>query len=78
MRPSGFRLEDVKFRGIRFWYGEEDVNTTPTMGRYMADRLPGSSYKEYPNKSRLTIWDEETLEDKLKYLISQGPCPENS
>lgn len=78
MRLSGFRLEDVKFRGIRFWYGEDDVNTTPTMGCYMADRLPGPSYKEYPKKSCLTIWDEEALEDVLKHLISQGPCAENS
>jgi pimeloyl-ACP methyl ester carboxylesterase len=70
LRPWGFRIEDIKFRGIRLWYGGEDVNTTPTMGRFMAERLPESVYKEYQGKSHFTIWDEETLEEMLRDLLN--------
>jgi pimeloyl-ACP methyl ester carboxylesterase len=72
LRPWGFRLEDVGFPKIRLWYGTEDVNTTPIMGRYMADRLPGAVYKEYKGKSHITIWDEETLEEMLRDLVEQA------
>lgn len=64
----GFELEDVDYPGIKLWYGEKDVNTPPSMGRYMASRLEGSVYKEYPKKSHFTMWQhiEEVLEDLLE------------
>jgi hypothetical protein len=62
-------VEDVKLPGIKLWYGSDDMHTTPTMGRYMSDRLPGSVYKEYPGKSHLTIWNEEDPEDMLRDLV---------
>lgn len=68
-RPWGFRLDDIEFPGIKFWYGARDVNTPPAMGKYMAERLPDAVYKEYPGKSHLTIWNEENLEEMLKELV---------
>lgn len=69
MRPWGFKVEDVKFPGIKLWYGSSDIHTTPTMGKYMAERLPGSVYKEYTGKSHLTIWNKEDLENMLSDLV---------
>ena len=64
----GFELEDVEYPGIRLWYGKEDVNTPPEMGRYMARRLPNALLKEYGGKSHFTMWDhiEEILTDMLQ------------
>jgi len=58
----------VKYSGIRLWYGKQDVNTPPEMGRYMAARLPNAVLKEYEGKSHFTIWDhiEEMLTDVLQ------------
>lgn len=68
MKPWGFKMKDIKFPSIRFWYGSEEENTTPAMGRWMAGRLPGAVYKEYRGKSHFTIWSEEILEDMLRDL----------
>ena len=67
-RHWGFDLEEVKYPGIRFWYGKEDVNTPPEMGRYMSKRLPNAVLKEYEGKSHFTMWDhsEEMLTDMLQ------------
>ena len=64
----GFELEDVGYPGIRLWYGKEDVNTPPELGRYMAARLSGAVLKEYEGKSHFTMWDhiEEILTDMMK------------
>lgn len=58
----------MKYSGIRLWYGKQDVNTPPEMGRYMAARLPNAVLKEYEGKSHFTIWDhiEEMLTDVLQ------------
>jgi pimeloyl-ACP methyl ester carboxylesterase len=63
----GFRMEDVRYPGIKLWYGEKDVNTPPNMGKFLAARLEGSVYKEYPGKSHFTMWQhiEEILQDLL-------------
>jgi pimeloyl-ACP methyl ester carboxylesterase len=63
----GFDVRDVDYPGIRLWYGSEDVNTPPHMGKWMAERLPQAIYKEYPGKSHFTVWDhvEEVLNDML-------------
>jgi pimeloyl-ACP methyl ester carboxylesterase len=71
-RPWGFRLEDVAFPGIRLWYGSEDVNTTPAMGRYMADRLDRAVYREFEGRSHFTIWDEELVETMLEDLVGSA------
>jgi pimeloyl-ACP methyl ester carboxylesterase len=67
-RHWGFDLEQVKYSGIRFWYGKQDINTPPEMGRYMATRLPNAVLKEYEGKSHFTMWDhiEEILTEMLQ------------
>ncbi|RDL36549.1 Uncharacterized protein BP5553_05901 [Venustampulla echinocandica] len=64
----GFDLDEVKYPGIRLWYGKQDVNTPPEMGRYMAARLSNAVLKEYEGKSHYTMWDhiEEMLGDMLQ------------
>lgn len=39
-RPWGFEPEAITV-SVSVWYGEEDVNTPPAMGRYLADTIPG-------------------------------------
>lgn len=66
----GFRLEDIDYPGIKMWYGKEDVNTPPQMGRYMAARLPKAVLKEYDGKSHFTMW--EHIEEILTDLLQDG------
>lgn len=47
----GFDLEDIKFEGVRLWYGGNDTNYPAEMGRYMAARLRGSKLSIYPNET---------------------------
>jgi pimeloyl-ACP methyl ester carboxylesterase len=68
-QPWGFRLEDVGFEGVRLWYGELDTNTPPRMGRYMAERLPGAVYREFPGKSHYSIWCEEIVGEMVGELL---------
>jgi pimeloyl-ACP methyl ester carboxylesterase len=67
--PWGFRLSDVHFDGIRLWYGTDDINTPPRMGREMAKRLKNSKLKEYKGESHFTLFErcgEEALRDMLE------------
>jgi pimeloyl-ACP methyl ester carboxylesterase len=48
LRPWGFKLEDIKLPGIKFWYGTDDPMHTPAMGRYMSERLVNAVYTEFP------------------------------
>ncbi|KAM5346090.1 hypothetical protein ACJ41O_009095 [Fusarium nematophilum] len=65
-RPWGFKVDDVGFPGIKLWYGGSDVSTTPKMGKYMAERLKGSVYKEFLEDSLDTIWREGNAGDGAK------------
>jgi pimeloyl-ACP methyl ester carboxylesterase len=67
--PWGFNLKDIKYEGIRLWYGSADENTSPEMGRYMAERLPKAVYKEYPGETHYSIWREDLLTEFLRDLI---------
>ncbi|GAW23055.1 hypothetical protein ANO14919_126030 [Xylariales sp. No.14919] len=71
-RPWGFALEDVAFPGVRLWYASRDGSTTPVMGRFMADRLPRSVYKEFPGDSHFTIWRDGNLQEMLRDLLGAG------
>ncbi|PVH83840.1 alpha/beta-hydrolase [Cadophora sp. DSE1049] len=64
----GFGVEEVGYRGVRFWYGDEDVNTPVEHARWMAERMEGSKLKVFPGKSHFSIWDhaEEILTDFLQ------------
>lgn len=68
-RPWGFKLEDIAFPGIKLWYGENDVATTPAMGRFMANGLEASVYKEFPGASHYTIWQDGNLQEMVRHLL---------
>ncbi|RSL93590.1 hypothetical protein CEP52_013156 [Fusarium oligoseptatum] len=70
-KPWGFKLEDVAFPSIKLWYGGRDGSTTPIMGKYMADRLGGSVYKEFPDDSHYTIWREGSLQEMVRDLLEE-------
>ncbi|RSL74440.1 hypothetical protein CEP53_000311 [Fusarium sp. AF-6] len=70
-RPWGFKLEDMAFPSIKLWYGGRDESTTPVMGKYMADRLEGSVYKEFPEDSHYTIWREGNLQEMIRDLLDK-------
>jgi pimeloyl-ACP methyl ester carboxylesterase len=40
-RRWGFRLEEIRVP-VWLWYGSEDRTVPPAVGRYLADRIPGS------------------------------------
>ncbi|KLO83111.1 hypothetical protein CEK26_002254 [Fusarium fujikuroi] len=67
--PWGFNLEDIEYESIRLWYGSAGENTSPEMGRYMAERLPKAIYKEYSGETHDTIWRKDLLTEFLKDLI---------
>ncbi|KAJ4258210.1 hypothetical protein NW762_008358 [Fusarium torreyae] len=68
-KPWGFDVEDIDYEGIKLWYGSADENIPPEMGRYMAERLPRSVYKEYPGETHYSIWREDLLSEFLEDLI---------
>ncbi|KAJ3498824.1 hypothetical protein NLG97_g837 [Lecanicillium saksenae] len=69
LEPWGFDLEEVGYDGIFLWYGSNDANTPPEMGRYMAERLPGAIYKEYSGKTHYSIWSEQLLSEFIQDLL---------
>ncbi|KAI4132972.1 MAG: hypothetical protein LQ338_000439 [Usnochroma carphineum] len=56
LEPWGFKLEDIPFPGVRLYYGSEDINTPPQMGRNMAAKLERSVYKEYEGETHKTLF----------------------
>ncbi|KAH7233385.1 Alpha/Beta hydrolase protein [Fusarium tricinctum] len=70
--PWGFQIEDIDYEGIRLWYGSADENTSPEMGRYMAERLPKSVYKEYPGETHYSMWREDLVKEFLEDLMGMG------
>lgn len=65
----GFDIKDIDYEGVVLWYGSKDENTSPQMGRYMAERLRRSEYKKYEGKSHFTIWNEELVREFLGGLL---------
>ena len=68
VQPWGFRLEDVSFRGIRLYYGSEDINTPAQMGRNMAAKLKDAVCKEYKGETHLTLFGNHA-DDILRDVV---------
>jgi len=51
----GFRLGDVT-APIQLWYGEQDTNAPPTVGRYLAARLPNAQFTLVPGEGHLMCY----------------------
>jgi pimeloyl-ACP methyl ester carboxylesterase len=65
----GFKVEDVKYKAVKLWYGDEDTNTPLWSGRYMAQRLPGSKLKVYPGETHYMTASYERGEEILKEMM---------
>ncbi|MCJ1388287.1 hypothetical protein MMC18_001132 [Xylographa bjoerkii] len=53
--PWGFDLKDVRFKGVQFWYGSEDVNTPAVLGWRMSEQLDGAEMRVCEGDSHLTV-----------------------
>ena len=53
-RPWGFQPEEIDGR-IQFWHGDEDLNVPISVGRHLADRIPGAVGTFLPGEGHLTI-----------------------
>ncbi|KAI9712194.1 MAG: hypothetical protein M1812_006928 [Candelaria pacifica] len=73
-KPWGFRLEDVRFKGIRLWYGANDINTPAKMGVEMTKRLKNARLKIYAEDTHLTM--SRLSLDILKDLMKGPPEPD--
>jgi hypothetical protein len=67
-KPWDIDLDKIGYKDIRLWYGIEDENTPPQMGRYLAEWLPEAVYKENPGKKHYSIGNEEVRGEFLKDL----------
>ena len=68
-KPFGFEVEDIKYEGVKLWYGDEDANTPLRAGRYLARRLPGSTLKVYPGETHYMTAALERGEEVLKEMM---------
>ena len=68
VQPWGFRLEDITFPGVRLYYGSDDINTPPQMGKNMAAKLKGAVYREYEGETHLTLFDNHG-DDILRDIV---------
>ncbi|HYG35525.1 MAG TPA: alpha/beta hydrolase [Clostridia bacterium] len=60
-RPWGFRLQDIRVP-VRLWHGEMDVVVPPSMGRYLAQTIPGCQAKFYPEDGHFSLPFNRTRE----------------
>lgn len=63
-RTWGFRLQDIS-ANVHLWYGEQDLNVPVSVGRYMADEIPNSTAKFYPDDGHITL-----PRNRLKEILS--------
>lgn len=58
-KPWDFDLGDIQYastgKKLLFVYGTDDVNTPIHMGRYMAERVPGSDFREEKGETHFTM-----------------------
>ncbi len=54
VKPWGFPLEDIATE-VRLWYGEQDGNAPPSMGRYLHQILPYSTLTLIPDEAHLSL-----------------------
>ena len=47
---------------VHLWYGEADHSTSPAMGRYLAEQIPNSIVRFYPQEGHLSLLARHTEE----------------
>ena len=53
-RPWGFQLQDITTK-VHLWHGEPDINVLVSVGRYVADAIPNSQAKFFPNEGHFSL-----------------------
>ena len=66
--PWGFPIEDIQSE-IHLWYGEEDGQAPPGMGRYLDKVLPNSRLTIMPNEAHMSLINNH-IETILKDLVA--------
>lgn len=54
LRPWGFRPEDISVP-MRFWHGAKDGTLPLDKTRWLAERIPGASFVEYPAEGHYSL-----------------------
>jgi len=54
-RSWGFELQDITLK-VHLWHGELDINTPPTMGRYLAATIPNCRSRFYENEGHISLF----------------------
>ena len=68
LRSRDSDIEHIRFHDHRYCYCCDNVSTTPTRERYIAESLTDTLYKECSGKSNFTILNGGTTEDMLADL----------
>lgn len=53
-RPWGFKLEDISSE-VHLWHGEKDLNVPISVGRYMAEHIPGCKSNFFEQEGHFTL-----------------------
>lgn len=64
--PYGFRLEDIK-QMVHIWHGTKDKNSPIHMVRYMAERIPQCTLREFEGETHFTV--VKHLEEVITTLV---------
>jgi pimeloyl-ACP methyl ester carboxylesterase len=67
--PWDFRPQDIR-SAVYLWHGEKDGNAPLAMGRYMADAIPNSQVRFYPDEGHLSLISKY-IEQILAVLIAR-------
>lgn len=54
-RPWGFRFSDLKGTNIFLWHGEKDMNIPVSIGKAIADQIPGIKATFFPDEGHLSV-----------------------
>jgi len=68
IRPWGFALDEISMP-VYIWHGESDTMCPVSMGRYLADKIPNSQAKFFPEEGHISLiinHYEELLGDMVK------------
>jgi len=65
--PWGFNLQNIAAK-VHLWHGEQDINVPISVGRYMAEHIPGCISKFYEAEGHFTL-PHNHLREILSSLI---------
>jgi pimeloyl-ACP methyl ester carboxylesterase len=66
-RPWDFQLEAIKMP-VHLWHGEADRNAPVTMGRFVAQSIPGCHAHIYPGEGHLSVLSHH-FKEVLQVLV---------